>query len=130
MVIHQSHLKISLIPVDPSAEIRIRSLREFTLVLKNNFLFAKRDSKGSSEDLRSDHSVVSLDVLVRHLIRWFQFRPVSHEAEVLDLLALIFSVSLTNNDANFNQFLSFVAKGLPQTCCQVHKRITVEERIH
>lgn len=97
------------------SDIRIRTLRELTSILKNNILFANKDPRGGNEEI----SVVSLETLVRHLIQWFQFRPVLYEDEVLDLLILILSVSCHSFYIQCNvqfKFCKILATRLSEEC--------------
>lgn len=76
----------SSILADHKADVRERALRELSATIRNNI--NSKDIEGSQSDL----NVVSLPQLVRHLIRWFQFRPITHESEVIGLLFLVLSV--------------------------------------
>lgn len=83
------YLHMLLFSVDPVADVRVRALKEISSILKNNIPF--NGTRESAEEI----SVVDLHILVTQLIKWFQFRPVWHEAEVLDLLVLILTVCRT-----------------------------------
>lgn len=89
---------ICVFTVHPDEEVRIVTLRHLTSILKNNINFSAKDSKFNHGEL----SFVSLDILVRYLIRWFGYQPIKYEDEVLDLLILIFSVRIFSCLAQFN----------------------------
>lgn len=81
--------------VNPDINIRQRSLKELSSILRNNILFEAAVSQGNDR-ANEELEVVNLHELIRQLIRWFQFKPVTNSDEVLDLLILILSVSLQN----------------------------------
>ncbi|CRK99506.1 CLUMA_CG012825, isoform A [Clunio marinus] len=68
--------------LDRSEDVRKEALFRLKDILNNNIIF-----KESSDC----PTVVNLEILVRHLIQWFQFRPLTQEHEVLNLLTLIIS---------------------------------------
>ncbi|CRK92764.1 CLUMA_CG006458, isoform A [Clunio marinus] len=68
--------------VDRSEDVRKEALFRLKDILNNNIIFKE------SPDCPT---VVNLEVLVRHLIQWFQLRPLTQEHEVLNLLTLIIS---------------------------------------
>lgn len=79
--------------VDPDVNVRVKTLNEITSILRNNILFEAAASQGNNV-ANDELEVINLDELTRQLIRWFIFRPIIKSEEILDLLILIFSVSL------------------------------------
>lgn len=82
--------------VHPDLEIRQKSLKELTSVLQNNILFEAEAHQGNTYS-NDELQVVNLPQLAKQLIRWFKYTPVTNSDEILDLLILIFSVSITSH---------------------------------
>ncbi|KAL7040525.1 hypothetical protein ACKWTF_000425 [Chironomus riparius] len=73
---------------NPKLETRQNALQEITSIMKNNILVEEKNRNPYAEE---EFGVVNLDVLTRQLIRWFQYKPITNEVEIFDLLIMIFS---------------------------------------
>ncbi|KAG5675009.1 hypothetical protein PVAND_004949 [Polypedilum vanderplanki] len=75
--------------VNPELETRQKALSEIKSVLINNILFeAQRRNNPLAEN---ELCVVNLPQLTKQLIRWFQFKEITNQNEVFDILIMIFS---------------------------------------